>query len=254
MEKQTPKNWPIKSVETVFGIIELLEEAEPMGITGIATELGVAKSTAHDHLRTLEQGDYVVRDDDQYRLGLRFLDLGMTARAIRPIAEQGRSVLDHIAEETDESVWLVVEECGKAVYVNSAMGDRAVPTTGSIGRRSPLHVLASGKAILANLPEERREEIIGRGLEQRTPNTIIDPTELREELMDIRERGVAYNRSESADGIRAVACPVLSDGEVHGAVTCAGPANRMKGDRFEKEVPNIVLGATNELELRLSYP
>lgn len=254
MSERIASNVPVKSVHTAFRIIELLNRAESAGVTEIAAELGVAKSTAHDHLRTLEMQEYVVRDRGRYRLGLKFLGHGIAAKELLPIVQHARPSLEHVADETGCAVWLVIEEHGKAIYVDGAMGERAVPTTGGIGRRSPLHVLASGKAILANLPTERQEEIISRGLEEHTPDSITDPAELRRQLAEIRDRGVAFNRGESFTGIRAVACPVLCDDVVHGAVTCAGPEKRMKGDRFNEEVPDIVSAAGNELELKLSSP
>lgn len=254
MTKQGTSNWPVESVETAFGVIELLAEMDGAGITEIANRLNVAKSTVHDHLRTLEQQEYVVHKNGQYRLGLKFLGHGLLAKDTLVIVKEGKPMLEHIAEETDETVWLVVEEHGKAVYVDVAKGDRAVPTTGSVGRRVPLHVLASGKAILANLPEDRRRALINRNLEERTPNTITDPEELRNELATIRETGIAFNKGESCEGIRAIACPVFKNQQVRGAMVCAGPANRMKGDRYKKRMPDTVSGAANELELKLSYP
>jgi DNA-binding IclR family transcriptional regulator len=106
---------------------------------------------------------------------------------------------------------------------------------------------------LAHLPDERVRELLAGELAQRTENTLTDPDELRDELERIRERGYAYSMQESVEGMRAVAAPILLDGTVVGSISLAGPANRFVGDRFETEIPDMVRGAANELELKLTY-
>ncbi|WP_197409784.1 IclR family transcriptional regulator, partial [Haloferax profundi] len=113
---------------------------------------------------------------------------------------------------------------------------------------------ASGKAILAFLPEERVLEIIDeRGLEPRTENTITEREELFEELSQIRDQGYANAIEESVKGMRAVAAPIMLEDSVAGSISLAGPANRFVGERFEDEVPKLIKGVANEIELKLTY-
>ena len=100
----------------------------------------------------------------------------------------------------------------------------------------------------------RHDEIIGRGLERQTQHTIVDPDALRTELDEIRERGYAFNIEESTNRLHAVGAPVtLPDGRVLGAISVSGPSHRMKGDRLEHEIPDLLLGIVNELELNIMY-
>ncbi|WP_436348294.1 IclR family transcriptional regulator [Natronorubrum sp. FCH18a] len=250
-------NRRVKTTDTLFEIIEALQSLNGATLAELADELEFAKSTMHSHLATLEHNEYVIRNGDEYELGLKFLEHGMFVKNEREIARLSGPVLEDLAAETDEVAWLIVEEHGKAVYLDKAMGERAVQTHASVGGRARLHHLATGKLILAHLPDERLTEIIDRhGLPERTPHTITDPDELRVELEAIREEGIAINDKETVTGLRAIAAPVLGEGEepIHGAICVSGPANRLTIDRCREEIEPLLLEATNELELKLQYP
>ena len=124
-----------------------------------------------------------------------------------------------------------------------------------MGLRVYLHSTALGKAVLAHLPESYVYEIIDQhGLPAQTNQTITDPDELFDELETIRERGFAQDKGERAGGIRCIAAPVV-DGEdrVLGAVSVAGPTNRMEEDRFGRTIPGMVRRAANVIEINATY-
>ncbi|MFC7157457.1 IclR family transcriptional regulator [Halomarina halobia] len=245
----------IKSAETVFDILEHLRSENGARLTGVANELGMAKSTAHQYLATLELREFVVREGDEYHIGFRFLDYGEFARSRNPVFELAKDAVVELAELTEERAQFVIEEHGRGVYVYTATGERAVKTDSRIGKRVFLHATAAGKAILAHLPEERIDEIFERpGLEPVTDNTIVDPAALREEFEEIRDRGVAYNDQEDTLRLRAVGVPVKdAEGAVLGALSVSGPTHRFKGEVLEREIPDLLLGTANELELNIEY-
>jgi len=241
----------IKSVGRISEIVQLLQEEGPLGITEIADHTGLPTSTVHDYVGSLYEMEYVVKSEKKYDLGLRFLDHGMSARENRPISTVGQSSIEQLAEATGEAVWIVVEEHGKAVYVNRALGDRAIETA-RIGTRSDLHCLASGKAILAHLSDDRVDEIINQhGLSTRTDRTVGTRETLYDELEAVRKQGYATNEGEAVEGARAVGTPVLVGDDIAGAVSVSGPANRITDDQLEDEILAELLRATNELEVRL---
>ena len=244
----------VQAVETAFAIVETIDEMQEAGVSEVADELSIAKSTTHKHLQTLEKCEYVVREDGRYRLSLQFLKLGKHVLSQVEIAQHAQQPIDQLAEETGEAVWTAIEEHGRAVYVNKALGERAVSSRGGIGSETEMHCGAIGKALLAHLSTDRVDEIIDRhGLPERTPHTITTREELLEELDNIRERGIAFNRGESLRGLRAVGSPVIHDGELKGALAIAGAENRMKGGYFEEELPELVRGTANEIELEIAY-
>lgn len=245
----------VKSVGTNFRIIETLHELNGATVTELASVLSHPKSTIHNHLKTLEQNEYLVNDDGTYRVGYRFLELGAYARNQENIYEIARPEVDRIAEKSGELAGLVVEEYGKGVFLHRAKGPRAVHVDTYAGKRIYLHGAALGKAILARSPHETVESIIDRrGLPALTENTITEPDELYAELDRIRDRGVAFDDEERLSGLRSVGAAITDDDDrVLGAVSIAGPTSRLRSDRFREEVPNIVQSAVNVIELNVTY-
>jgi len=254
MPKKSADGRTVKSVENALAIVETLDHLEQAGISEIANELELAKSTVHKHLRTLQECEYVVRKEQDYRLSLRHLKYGKHVLSEVDIVEASQPVIDQIAEETGEAVWTAIEEHGRAVHVAKALGKRAVPSRGGVGERIDIHSSAIGKALLAGLSDDRIDQIIERhGLPAMTQNTITDRAALFEEIEEIRKINVAFNDSESLGGLRAVASPVEHDGELKGAIALVATENRMQGDYYREELPDLIRGAANEIELRLAY-
>lgn len=245
----------VKSDEKLLEIVLALKRMGGAGVTELADELGIAKSTAHSHLKTLLKYEFVVNENGQYHVGLRFLDLGETARHRKKEYQPIKSKVDELATQTDERAQFIVPDHGHGVYLYRAIGSHAVQTDSRIGKRIPLNASSAGKSILAFTPEERVQEIIEmHGLPAQTENTITDPNVLWDELKTIRERGHAINKEESTVGLRAVGVPVLgSDGRVLGALSVSGPTHRLKGEWFETEIPDMILGAVNEVELNITF-
>lgn len=245
-----------RTTDTAFDVIERLAEMGPTSVSRLATALDLSKSTVHGHLTTLEERGYVVRDDEGYRLGLRFLDLGTRVRDGRDIVDHVEEPMERLAEATGERAQFMIEERGRGIYVHRAESPRAVPTDARIGRSRPLHACSTGKAILAHLPDARVDAIIERwGLPALTERTITDRGELETELAAIRDRGYATNRGESIQELWAIGTPVFDeDDDLAGALSVGGPGHRMRqDDRFEDELVNQLLGTVEEIELNVSY-
>lgn len=246
---------PIKAVENTTTILDKVAELEGAGVTELADQLDITKGTVHNHLSTLEENELVVRDGDEFRLGLRFFELGEQIKAQHQIYEVAMPEVDKLAEETGELGNILVEEHGRGIYLYRAKGENALSLDTGVGSRVYLHQTGLGKAILAHLPEERVESIIDEhGLEPSTEHTVTTREELYESLEQIREQGYAVDREERAEGIRCVAAPVITnDDVVRGAVSVAGPASRMHGEYLESTVVDMVKRAANVISINLSY-
>lgn len=247
---------PPRKMKTTEKSLRVLETVYRLnGATGseVAAELGMNRSSAHTHLVTLADNGYLVKIDGQYKLGMWLLRLGTAARNRDPAYKEVQVITEKLAEETKERSQFTIEECGEGIYLFESMGSQGVSTGPQIGGRVPLHATASGKTILANIDDERLQKLLEHmELDQFTPQTTTDIRELLDELQTIRENGFAINEQEDVTGINAVAAPVKgSDGRVLGAVSVAGPSHRLPRDRLENEVADLMLGYTNELELRL---
>lgn len=241
----------VQTLYTVTGILDVLDQDSGATAQIVAEELDISLSNAYDHLTTLRDLDYIVKNGECYHLGLKFLKHGVRAKRELGVTEPVEPALEELATETGEIAWFVVEEHGQAVYVAKALGEKAIQPYGRIGRRVGLHDIAAGKAILAELPRSRIREIVDEhGLPRHTENTITDREELYEELDRISERGYALNKDETMDGFRAVASPVITEETVQGAIVVSGPKARFEDDRFRSELPQKVSTIANELELR----
>ncbi|WP_306057512.1 IclR family transcriptional regulator [Natronococcus wangiae] len=249
------KHRPVETVDTAFEIIDALKRRDGAGITEIADELGLAKSTVHRHVKTLEARGLLLRDANGYRISTWFLDYGIHVRDRHPLFDVVKPKVDELAAETDEKVWCVIEEHGMGVHIYGAEGRHSVKTHARIGKRTPLHQFAAGKAILAHLPAERVDEILTEhGLAAKTSRTITDRDELDAQLETIRDRGYAFNREESVRGVHAVGAPIRGEsGTAIGAISVAGPANRLRDTSLTEELPTLLLGATNEVEINLAH-
>lgn len=246
---------PVKTTQRSLAIIETLRELDGARLTELAAHLDLPNSTVHSHLSTLVEGNYVLKDGDVYRVGLRFLELGEHARNRRKVYECARPEVDELAADTGEVANLLVEEGGWGVYLYTARGENAVPLDISPGKHVHLHATALGKCILAALPESRVEEIVqARGLPARTDNTITDRATLAEELDRVRERGFAIDDEERVDGMRCVGTAVKSEsGNVIGAISVSAPTSALTDERLTDTVPEHLFSAANVIELKVAY-
>lgn len=246
---------PIKTTATSFEIVHVLQKQGPCRLSEIASQLEMPESTVHRHLQTLHSLRYVSRCGQKYQIGLRFARLGEAARTRDEAFHQVKDRVRDLAEETGERAQFVVEDHGLGVYLYLETGDKAVQAGLGVGRQIRLHCSSAGKAILSGYSRERVDEILDRwGLPEQTERTITDREAYHEELEQVRDRGVAFNKEEHILGINAVAVPVRgADENILGAFCVSAPSHRMKGELFEGTIPDLLLGSANALELNLAY-
>lgn len=251
----TKTSTPVKSIETAIKIIEFLDAKGEAGVTEIANDVGVAKSTVHDHLKTLQAHEFLAKNGRKYRIGLRFLDHGGRARSRQKLYRVGHPEVRQLAERTGEVANLAVEEHGLGVYIDVARGENAINLDTYVGKREHLHSTAIGKAILAHLPEERVDEIIERhGLPRETDHTIDSREELEDELEEIQRRGFATDREERLHSLRCIAVPIMKgQSQVIGAISVSGPSSRMDDTRLEEELADQVTRTANIVEINVTY-
>lgn len=255
MEINTGAKNPVGATEKTLRIINALESLDGAGVTELARELGITKGTVHNHLATLEEYEYVVKHGSTYRLSLRFLELGEYTRTETHLLDVAKSDIDTLAEETGEIANLMIEEHGRGVYLYIARGEQAVNLDTTVGTRQYLHTSALGKAILSKMDEERFNQVIQRhGFPAETSNTVTKRETLEAELEEIRDRGVAFDGEERAEGIRCVAAPITDNHDtLLGSVSVSGPSTRMRGERFQSTIPTAVEDTATVIGINASY-
>jgi DNA-binding IclR family transcriptional regulator len=244
----------IGATARTFAVLSVVQEARVVGVADVAAALDIPRSTAHDYLSSLTALGYLVRDEDGYRLGVRFLELGESARREREIFGIARPEIERLAAETGEHANLLIEEHGEGVFLYKATGENAVQLDTHPGMVVPLHTTALGKTIMAHLTEDRVYEIIERhGLPEVTEKTITDEEQLFAALETVREQGYAVDDEERIEGMRCIAAPIIHEGDVVAAVSLSGPVTRFEGERLEKQLPNQVRSTANVIEVNMTH-
>ena len=247
-------NHPVRTTEKTLRLIETLDTDGGLRLTELEDRLEMSKSGIHNHLSTLREHGYVVKQGHEYSLSLQFLSVGGHVRSRSPLYRHGRSKIDQLAADTGMLANLATEEGGRAVYLYQSRGNYAVSLDTHVGYRLPLHNIGIGKAILASLPRERVAAIIEEwGLPEATENTITDRETLFEELSAIRERGYATDDEERTEGLTCIGAPVLLDGAVLGAISISAPTKRLGNSGFDDDITAEVESTAHELALDIKY-
>lgn len=245
----------IKSSETMFSIIEVFRDHNELGVTELSDILSISKGNAHHHLATMRDHGYVVKQNGKYSLGLEFFSVGVDTRSKHPIYQSARNELPQLAAETGETSWCMVEENGKGIFIDGYVSRSSMNPDAVIGTLRPLHCNSAGKAILAYLPQERRNSIIEQdGLQALTEHTVTEKEQLRRELEEIRNRGYSCNLEEDVSGIHAVGTPIFNDkSDVIGAISVGGTATRLTEEYCERELVPKLKATADDIELNLAY-
>ena len=243
----------IQAVDTLFDVVEGLQSLGTAGVSELADHLGRPKSTIHIYLVTLVEEGYVIKEGDQYRTSLRFLELGGQTRKRMSIYEAARPEIDSLSRETGEVANFAIEEQGKRVLLYSSEPHEGVFDNSPTGQYTNMHWTALGKALLSQLSDERVASIIDEhGLPKATPNTITDPDELYEELSGIRDRGFSIEDEERREGIKSVAVPVqhTDDSSPVSAISISGPRRRIGEEQINEQFLDAIMDTVNVIELK----
>lgn len=251
-------SYPVKAVKVSHDVVEVLADRGETGATEVATALDLPKSTAHDHLRTLERTGYVVNENGTYRLSLQFLHMGEIARNDHDLFVRGRDEALGLSETVGEkrSVQLVTEENGRCAVLLATRWQREdLPpqATGTYPTHVHLHTNAPGKAILATMDGDAAAHLLEEhGLPRRTPETVTDEDELFAELAAIREDGYATDEGELLTGMTGIAAPVVTD-EVHGAIAVYSASEAFETGPHDSRFVDIVRESADEIRANLIF-
>ncbi|WP_170972425.1 IclR family transcriptional regulator [Natronorubrum halophilum] len=244
----------INALIKCFNIIEELKERGSVGVSDLAAALDMPTSTVYVYLQTLEELEYVIADEGEYRLSLRFLDIGCRVRNRLDVFSAARHEMIDLSQETGETVGIGVVENGKRVELWQIEGEDAINDKIHVGEHTYLHWTSLGKTLLASLSDEEIDRIVDRqGLPKATENTITDRAELLEEVEQIRRQGFTIEDEERKVGIRSVSVPLTDvDGNTVAALGINAPKNKMVPQRCDEYVSRLKRKA-NVISIRYNY-
>lgn len=220
-----------KGLRLMQTIAELGGEAT---IRNIQQRLAIPRPTVYRLLNTLEHEGFVERNPvgGEYVLGRELLRLSHQSLARSSLQERARAVLRGIGKHTGETVHLGVPFGCHMTFVDKVESPEAVRMASYIGMPVPMHSTSIGKAYLAALDEDTREQYLAQlTLEPVTHRTCTTLKALREELVVTRERGYAIDDEENELGIICFGQAVRgADGRVEGAISVSVPRYRLPED------------------------
>ncbi|MFF8846280.1 IclR family transcriptional regulator [Streptomyces sp. NPDC015127] len=246
----------VQSVDRAISVMEILAQRGEAGVSEVAAEIDVHKSTAFRLLVALETRGLVEQAGERgrYRLGFGIVRLAGAVTGRLDITQQGRPVCERLAEEIGETVNIAVLQEHYAVNLYQVRGPGAVASHNWVGQLTPLHATSSGKILLAHLPPKQRTTALAASAMQKlTPHTITTKTALEKNLTQARTRGYAITLEEFELGLHAIAAPIHNrDGDVIAALSASGPAYRFTEHRLHEIAPTLLKGA-QEISHRMGH-
>lgn len=246
-----------RSVERTFAILQLVaRHPHGIGVTDIAKELALAKSTVSRYLSTMQAWEVVERTKtQQFRLGSEPQRWVSALQQTQTLSQRMLPLLHKVVKQTGESAALCVLDEGALLYQENVQSQQDIQMRDWKGERVPAHAVSPGKVLLAYAAPDVQQRYLQQPLTARTPKTVVGEELLRSQLAEIREQGYAIADEEYGAGIIGMSIPIMDPQEpaadtVVAALCVYGPKFRL--DTVEKQagilqvletVPNLLNNA-----------
>ncbi|MGG5818180.1 IclR family transcriptional regulator [Falsiroseomonas sp. HW251] len=228
----------VQAADTVLGVLEAVALAEePLGVTQIATRLGLAKGATFRHLRTLLDRGYLLQDPatSRFQLGPKVALLGRLAPAGTDLAAIVQPALREARDASGLSVVISTPTPFGAFVLATLPGTNAIDIGVRVGSSLPAHASAQGKVHLAFGPPAALERLLAEPRPHLTPHTITDARALSTEIARVRAQGYATAPEEALLGVNALAAPVRDgQGRLAGSVALVGSIQHITREPEEK--------------------
>lgn len=240
-EKDGPKaSERVQSLDRAFLLLERLADAgRPVGISELAEMTDIPLPTIHRLLRFLSNEGYVRQDNSRrYALGLRLIRLGQSASRGLDVWAHGE--LGGLVEQFEETANLAILQGDLAIYVGQAPSPHTMRMFTEVGRAVSPHCTGVGKAMLAELPDDRILALLKRTrMPAITSHTITSPEAMMADIEQIRQLGYAVDEGEQEPGVRCVAAAVRGL-PFPAAVSISGPNSRVTEEKVPLIAPVLI--------------
>lgn len=242
-------------MDRAITVLEILAKRGVAGVTEIALELGVHKSTASRLVAVLEGRGLVeqLTDRGKYRLGFGIVRLAGALTVQRDLAHESRKACEALAADIGETVNVAILDGNRVINVNEVRGPAAIAMHNWVGQSTPPHATSSGKVLLAFAGPADLHALLGEPLQRYTDRTVVDLATLERELDVVRGQGWAATVEEYEVGLNALAAPVRNHEDVVvAAVSVSGPSYRLTVELLP-QVAERVVSAAQDLSRRLGH-
>lgn len=258
MAKKDKSEYIIQAVSHALDLLEQFHgDVDELGVTELSKRLKLHKNNVFRLLATLESRGYIEQNKatENYRLGLKSLELGQTFIKQMGLLRQAKPILERTVKECNETAYVSIFKEGYVVYLDVVETDLTVRVVSRVGSRLPGYCTAAGKMHLAFMSDEEIEQLYPEPeFKAYTPKTLVSKALFLKELKTIADQGYALDNEELDQGVRCVAGPIRDyTRRIVGAVSVSGPSMRFSDERIQKELVPLVLHAADDLSTRLGY-
>jgi len=249
-----PASKKVPAIDKCFAILDLLARSkEPMGISALSGKLALNKSTVFHIVHTLMDLDVLENQGDgKFVFGTRFYILGNMAGKRSKLIQTAHPYLERINEKSKLSAFLGLRSDRQAILIDKVDSAYGIKLSSEIGMQMPILAGAGIKAMLSQLSDEEIDEILARTeLKKYTPNSIIDKATYKEEILEVRRQGIAYDREEYIEGMVAFAIPIKPNGRDLQAAIWAVGLTRQVPKASIPELTQLLKGISEEINYRL---
>ncbi len=235
------KKYGAPSVKKAFAILNAVSAVKDgLGVSELAKQLKIAKSTVHGMTSALEELGAVMRNPvtKKYKLGFMLLEIGRSAYSQVDLKAAARPITEELMEKTRTSVFLGIQNWDHVTILDIVEARQDLNITAPVGSTIPLLAGAVGKVFLASMDENQAfKHIKSKGLPQFTDNSIVDLDRYRRELKRVREKGYAIDDEEYIPGVRAAASPLMELGQLRSAIWAVG----FKASLDDEKLKNLAI-------------
>ncbi|GFO54504.1 IclR family transcriptional regulator [Geomonas sp. Red276] len=258
MAKKEKSEYIIQAVSHALDLLEQFhDEVDELGVTELSKRLKLHKNNVFRLLATLESRNYIEQNKvtENYRLGLKTLELGQTFIKQMGLLRQSRPVLEALVKECNETTYVAILKEAHIVYLDVVETDLTVRVVPRVGARLPAYCTAAGKIQIAYMTDEELENYLPvKEMKRYTPNTLTDKDDLKKHLKVVADQGYAIDDEEMDVGVKCVGAPIRDyTRRIIGAVSISGPSMRFTEERLQKELIPLVVKAGEEISHKLGY-
>lgn len=214
--------------------------AKVLGVTELATRVGLPKATTHRLLGAMVEYGYLQREGNRYCLAPRVFELGNQVPMCGPsgLRERAAPVMTELFAATEETIHLAMPVDNEVLYLAKIMGRHAIPWSTRVGARSPAHCTALGKVLLAFGGPQARAAATQLDLRRFTPYTLYQPGRLLQSLEQTRNDGIAVDHEEFRLGLTCIAAPIIDHrtGRAIAALSISSLTSAHDGRRFARRL------------------
>ena len=256
MEKHENSN-SVKSIMKAFAIIELLNDAGPLSISELSNHLSMDKATVHRLINTIKQAGYVIQNPEtkKYSNSIKLFEIGQNVITKTGLFEAARPHIEALASATGESINLGIVKDNEIIYVDKKEGKSTIKVGIKIGTSVPMHCTGMGKAVLAFMNKNVRDEIISR-IEYipYSKNSPLDRKTVEQRLEETARNGYSMDSEEYVNDLISYGAPIFGyKGEPVAAISISFPKSRLNENEMGKEFPDLIKTAALNISRQMGY-